>query len=92
MIILGTTLKMGLVSDIAQYLPQTSSEWGVFALAAFAVYSVQLIVRRLYFHPLAKIPGPFLARTTYWYEFYQDVILGGMYVKNYPALHEKYGE
>ncbi|KAH7019597.1 cytochrome P450 [Ilyonectria destructans] len=65
--------------------------WAALTLAVFTVYSVQLVVRRLYFHPLAKIPGPFLARSTYWYELYQDIILGGMYVKTYPALHEKYG-
>lgn len=56
------------------------------------MYSVQLVVRRLWFHPLSHIPGPFLARATYWYETYQDVWLGGMYVKNYAALHEIYGE
>ncbi|KAF9873291.1 CND5p [Colletotrichum karsti] len=83
---------MGHLSDVvAAYTPQGPQAWVSLLLVAFAVYSVQLVLRRLYFHPLSKIPGPFLARTTYWYEFYQDVILGGVYVKNYPALHEKYG-
>ncbi|KAF7922011.1 uncharacterized protein EAE98_008222 [Botrytis deweyae] len=83
---------MGLLSDVIDHaLPQTSLGWAALILASFTLYSVQLVVRRLYFHPLAKIPGPFLARTTYWYEFYQDIILGGIYVKNYAALHEKYG-
>lgn len=84
---------MGLLSDtISKYQPKSALGWVALALAAFAVYSIQLVVGRLYFHPLSKIPGPFLARTTYWYEFYQDVILGGMYCKNYAALHEKYGK
>lgn len=83
---------MGLLSDVINNsLPQTSLAWAALILASVILYSVQLVVRRLYFHPLAKIPGPFLARTTYWYEFYQDIILGGMYVKNYAALHEIYG-
>lgn len=83
---------MGLLSDVINnFLPETPLAWAALILASFTLYSVQLVVRRLYFHPLSKIPGPFLARSTYWYEFYQDIILGGIYVKNYAALHEKYG-
>jgi hypothetical protein len=60
-------------------------------LATGASYVIGLLVYRLYFHPLRHIPGPLLARSTAWYEFYQDVILGGHYVKEYPKLHAKYG-
>lgn len=83
---------MGLIADISTHLPQTASCWAVVAGVGFTAYALQLVIGRLFFHPLKNIPGPFLARVTYWYEFYQDVILGGQYVKNYPALHEKYGK
>ncbi|KAF6814335.1 elymoclavine monooxygenase [Colletotrichum plurivorum] len=52
--------------------------------------AVGLVVYRLVFHPLRKIPGPWYAAATFWYEFYQDVILEGNYVKHYPTLHAKY--
>lgn len=50
-----------------------------------------LVIYRLCFHPLRKVPGPWFATVTYWYEFYYDVICDGNYVKQYPRLHEKYG-
>ncbi|KAF3761239.1 cytochrome P450 [Cryphonectria parasitica EP155] len=56
-----------------------------------AVYVLAGIAWRLWFHRLCQVPGPRLAAITGWYEFYQDVILDGNYVKEYPKLHEKYG-
>jgi hypothetical protein len=50
------------------------------------------LVQRLYFHPLAKIPGLRIAAATSWYEFYHDVICDGTYVKNFMRLHKEYGE
>jgi len=55
------------------------------------VYLVGGVIWRLFFHRLSKIPGPRLAALTGWYEFYQDVILDGNYIREYPKLHEKYG-
>jgi hypothetical protein len=54
-------------------------------------YLIVLLVYRLYFHPLAKFPGPRLAAITGGYEFYYDAIKGGMYLKKIEKLHEKYG-
>jgi len=48
-------------------------------------------VRRLYFHPLAHIPGPKLAALTWWYEFYWDIIQPGKYVFRIQELHQIYG-
>uniref|UniRef100_A0A0D2XPL1 Uncharacterized protein n=1 Tax=Fusarium oxysporum (strain Fo5176) TaxID=660025 RepID=A0A0D2XPL1_FUSOF len=39
----------------------------------------------------SNVPGPKVAAATSWYEFYQDVILDGHYIKDYPRLHERYG-
>lgn len=68
-----------------------------FAGAFLVIISVQLgwglviAIYRLYLHPLAKIPGPRLAASTFWYEFYYDVILPGRYVWKIKDLHERYG-
>lgn len=54
-------------------------------LTATAVY-------RLFFHPLAKFPGPRLAAITTWYEGYYDVFLKGKFTFQFGRLHKKYGE
>jgi hypothetical protein len=54
-------------------------------------YCVVLVVRRLYFSPISRFPGPSLAAATFWYQFYYDVVLGGQYVWKIRELHEKYG-
>ena len=51
-----------------------------------------VIAKRLFFHPLASIPGPRLAALTGWYEFYYDAIKPGRYVFKIQELHEKYGK
>ncbi|KNG88804.1 hypothetical protein ANOM_002461 [Aspergillus nomiae NRRL 13137] len=49
-----------------------------------------VVVRRLWFHPLSKFPGPKLAAATSWYDLYYDLFLNGSYVKDFPKLHERY--
>lgn len=48
-------------------------------------------IRRLYFHPLSKFPGPRLAALTWWYEFYYDIVQPGQYVFKIQELHKQYG-
>jgi hypothetical protein len=57
-------------------------------LATFVIYT---LLYRLYFHPLAKIPGPKLAAATWLYEIYFDLYLGGKFVFEIGRLHEVYG-
>jgi hypothetical protein len=60
------------------------------ALASLA--TVVEALRRLYFHPLAHIPGPKLAALTWWYEFYFDQIQPSRYVFQIQDLHKQYGK
>ena len=53
-------------------------------------YGIFLVVYRLYFHPLAKYPGPFLARCTSWYGAYQSYT-GNIHL-DVQRCHEKYGK
>ncbi|KAJ5716367.1 hypothetical protein N7493_008278 [Penicillium malachiteum] len=52
---------------------------------------VMRMIYRVYFHPLRHIPGPKLAAATSIYEFYFDVIKGGMFVWEIERLHKIYG-
>jgi hypothetical protein len=62
-------------------------------VAAFVVGFFALrMVYHLYFHPLAKFPGPKLAAATFLYEFYYDVVKSGMYIWEIERMHERYGK
>jgi hypothetical protein len=61
------------------------------SLLAWAVYGVGLVFYRLYFHPLARFPGPRLAAATGWYEFYFQYWLNGQYIFETERMVKKYG-
>jgi hypothetical protein len=61
------------------------------AAIAAIIYCVCLAVYRLYFHPLAKFPGPKIGALTLWYEFYFDCVKGGKFIWEIERLHNKYG-
>jgi hypothetical protein len=50
------------------------------------------VLYNLYRHPLAHIPGPKLAATTYLYQTYYSLIGGSRYYIKIGKLHEKYGK
>lgn len=84
---------MGLIQVVTQpFLSISLGRWALFGITSWVCYWLAVTIQRLWFHPLSKIPGPWFAAASYWYEFYQDVMLGGNYVKDYPLLHAKYGE
>jgi hypothetical protein len=60
---------MGVLADMPLYLPSTVHFTTALRNAAVlaAVYLFTLVVYRLYFHPLAKYPGPFFAKITDWF-------------------------
>lgn len=60
-------------------------------LSAAAGWVISMIIYRLVFHPLAAYPGPFLARISTAWQFYQDVLLGGRMSYTLRDLHAVYG-
>ena len=61
------------------------------AAAIIFLYTISLVIYRLYLSPLSKIPGPKLAAVTYLYEIYFDIIKHGYMFKQLQTLHEQYG-
>ena len=61
------------------------------AAGALAVYVIYAAVFRLYFSPLAKIPGPKFAALTKWFEIYYDLIDGPRFPWVVEELHQRYG-
>lgn len=55
------------------------------------VYLVAISYYRVFLHPLAKVPGPWLAATSHLLEFYYDVVKDGQYPVKIKEWHGKYG-
>lgn len=62
------------------------------ALSLWIAYLVAGGIYRLYFHPLAKFPGPKIAALTGWYECYHDLFRHGMFIWKLRELHDQYGK
>ncbi|KAH7092140.1 benzoate 4-monooxygenase cytochrome P450 [Paraphoma chrysanthemicola] len=54
-------------------------------------YYLSRAIYNLFFHPLAKFPGPWWASASYLAEFYYDVVQGGRYFAVIARMHEQYG-
>ncbi|KIX97625.1 uncharacterized protein Z520_06403 [Fonsecaea multimorphosa CBS 102226] len=60
-------------------------------LVAYLAYLGGLVVYRLYFHPLAKFPGPRYAAISRWHEFYYEVVKKGQFTFKVQEYHKRYG-
>ena len=67
--------------------------WIFIALGGIIHYG-GLVVYRIWFHPLAKFPGPKIAALTYWYESYYDLIRNGgaQYPRRIREMYARYGQ
>ncbi len=86
-----------LLGDVFSRLPVSGSRPTLHNVAIVGVasgvvllgYVLWIVIYRLYFHPLAKYPGPFWARITNLYDFY--IAYGERRAQHFGYLHEKYG-
>ena len=68
-----------------------------FAIVAYTTFVCWILyltagaIYRLYFHPLARFPGPKLAALTGWYEFYHDIVHRGRFLWKLSELQDRYG-
>ncbi|KAJ5155604.1 cytochrome P450 [Penicillium capsulatum] len=83
-VIMKSTLLTSLSMDIF-HLHKWDFLTGLIALILLRTFY------RLYFHPLARIPGPKLTAATSLYEFYHDVICGGRFTFQIEKMHQQYG-
>ena len=64
----------------------------IFCALLASLRLVYLVAYRLFFHPLARVPGYKLAAITHLYEFWYDAILEGKYLWRIGDAHQKYGK
>ena len=64
------------------------------AIVFLLVWYASRLVYNVYFHPLAKFPGPRLAGASRWYEAYFDNLVGcgGQYMNEIDRIHRDYGD
>ncbi|KAL2821767.1 cytochrome P450 [Aspergillus cavernicola] len=64
-------------------------QFAVSVAAAAVIQFLWITVSRLFFHPLARVPGPLFARASYLYSFWYN--LGGQFYLRIDELHGQYG-
>jgi hypothetical protein len=81
-----------LKSILSAILPTSTTLLILSGLAVAGVaYFAWSVVYNLYFHPLAKFPGPKLSAATKAYEFYFDVVKEGQFFNEIQRMHRVYG-
>lgn len=68
-----------------------STPWALYAAWAVLFGVVYVVCYRRYFHPLAKIPGPFLPAVTQLCVWYHNVIKHGTFFRRIDDMHDQYG-
>ncbi|KAJ4160076.1 uncharacterized protein LMH87_008006 [Akanthomyces muscarius] len=82
---------MGL-SIITAYTGSSMEFVGISLFAAIlCLYATVVVTYRVTFHPLSQFPGPMLARASYGYEFWFDVVHKGQFTRKVAELHKVYG-
>ena len=61
-------------------------------LFAALLISLSPIIYNVYFHPLRRFPGPWMAGATTWWKAYKEVYQKATLARLLFDLHEKYGD
>ena len=56
------------------------------------IVSLGVAIRQVFYHPLSKFPGPWLAALTPLYKTYYEVFRGGELLRRIQELHSIHGE
>ncbi|MCJ1384397.1 hypothetical protein MMC17_007513 [Xylographa soralifera] len=62
-----------------------------YVLGFLAIKIIVAVIYRLYFHPLAKVPGPKIAAATRGYEFWYQGLQHTKFPAKIKELHKQYG-
>lgn len=63
----------------------------IFLFTSLVISLATVVLYNLYFHPLAKFPGPRIAAATRWYEFHHEIYRGGRFYEVVDDMHDQYG-
>jgi cytochrome P450 len=63
----------------------------LYLLASWVLWYAIIVIHRLFFHPLAKVPGHKLAAATLLYQTWHCFVGGSRFYIQIEKLHEKYG-
>lgn len=69
----------------------STSKATIYAAVLISSFVAYVVFYRLFFHPLAYIPGPKLAALTFLYQTYHSFKDGSRFYKRVGLLHKKYG-
>ena len=56
------------------------------------IYTVWLVIYRLWLSPVAGFPGSLCSIITFWYEFHHEWIKPGQYHRKIQEMHARYGK
>ncbi|KAJ3568839.1 hypothetical protein NPX13_g6283 [Xylaria arbuscula] len=71
------------------WLEHVRAQWFPVLASSLLLYEIGSIIYNLYFHPLAKYPGPWLARSTLLWRLW--CTMDGRHHENFHKQHAKYG-
>lgn len=86
----GITDIMAFASSLYNWAPGLSSGF-VVCIVLGCLWLGATVAYRLFFSPIAGVPGPRLAALTGWYETYYDCVKQGRFWREIEKMHEEYG-
>jgi hypothetical protein len=72
-------------------LATASDHWPLCTAVFLVLWLGYIAVSRRYFHPLSKVPGPFLWSLSSLPILYHQALREGKLIHVLPKLHERYG-